>query len=220
MHQARRSSPHHSDQAFDLASMFPSTDTHPEGRFGYILKESTLEVQIQDAYLQRLGKSRYMIPRDGNCLFRALAQGIFHEQNMHMKLREVIVDTLRTNWCLFQEVIFTEDKDTYLNNLAQEGAYGGEPEIQVVCYVYDIQISLICGGLLTPVQQHCYGNRTNNVIELLYVADGIYDCGHYDLVINGPEGNEGNEHYENWRRQKLEELEHTAEPRDMSVCGK
>ena len=77
-------------------------DEDMQGRFGYFLKEHTLETIIQDQYLASRSLHRARIPRDGNCLFRAFAQAIHSDQGFQGIVRQKAVDYLDKNWELLQ----------------------------------------------------------------------------------------------------------------------
>ena len=187
---------------------FP-VDTSPEGKFGYLLKEVTLETMLQDAYLTQHGKHRFRIPRDGNCLFRVFAQGIFGDQSSHISIRARVVGALRGDWDLFAVIVGDVDKEEYLKNLASDGFFGGEPEIQLICYVYKIQVLLYIGGLCYPIQQRQYGNSLAPCVEIVYISDGLYDSGHYDLIADSDLPNPV---YLAWRKGKIAEITDSASP--------
>ena len=57
-------------------------------------------------------------------------------------------------------------------------------------------------------------------IQLLYISDGNYDAGHYDLVVKSPDVMEEIElTYQYWREQKIKELCMSYEPPDNSSYG-
>ncbi|XP_013416573.1 RING finger protein 17 [Lingula anatina] len=191
------------------------SDEDPEGRLGYILQESTLEVKVQDKYLQSIGMKRYKIIADGNCLFRAFAQGIFQDQNQHLIVRSAVIQALQEQWDVFKDIIYEDDKMKYIQNLAKPGSYGGEVEIQVVCYIYDIQTVLYMNGLHTPVLTRTYGAGSADVVELIFLSDGRVDNGHYDLAIPSslcvP-----NPDYAAWRQMRICEMQQHADRQDVT----
>lgn len=117
-----------------------------EGRFGFILKENTLETILQDQYLEKKGWFRARIPRDGNCLFRAFAQAVFFDQGKQRDLRNATVDAMDRDWTQITQQIGVDDKETYLTAMRQNGTYGGEPEIQVLCRLLSVRavVRLTC----------------------------------------------------------------------------
>lgn len=195
----------------------------PSGRFGYILKENTLENILQDQYLQKMQLYRAHIPRDGNCLFRAFAQGLFFDQSQQEELRRQVVKALDENWAMFEQTV-TSDKTTYLSEMAQSATYGGEPEIKMLCLLYKVQAKVYLGGLNYSIQRRVYGTEyasDNSVIHLIYISDGRYDSGHYDLVVNSMEqSDEAEEVYKKWRQIRIRELQSWAMYEDHLTYGK
>ena len=198
--------------------MVSLTDQSEEGHFGFILKENSLELQLQDRYLFNHQKHRYKISRDGNCLFAVFAKGVYGKEDRHDKVRSGLVRELEESWLQFQNSFGDIDKDKYLDDLAKLGTYGGEPEIQVLCWVYHVHATVYMGGLKYPIQTRHYGNNECPSIELIYVSDGNYDSGHYDLVLDGREA-EPNPVYEEWRREHIKELMKAPHEEDATSYG-
>ena len=49
-------------------------------------------------YIIKTSPFRAHIPRDGNCLFRAFAEAMYHDQGQQDKLREQAVQTVVNHW--------------------------------------------------------------------------------------------------------------------------
>lgn len=177
-----------------------------EGRFGFCLKEHTLETIVQDGYLSRWGLYRAHIPRDGNCLFRALAQSIYNDQCYQQKVRYMAVNHISANWESVRERVAVINKEVYLREMIQDGMYGGEPEIMAIASWCDTSVELILGGLDYPVTVRKYGSG-HGLIRLIYISDGNYDSGHYDLAVESlEEVNMINTIYYTWRDTKIREM--------------
>ena len=186
-----------------IASAF-ITDRSEKGRLGFILKEDTLEIRLQNQHMATLGLHRAKIPRDGHCLYRAFSQGIFESQSQHQEVRHNVADTLSDNWELFQALLPNADQAQYVQEV-KDGAYGGEIEIQAICYAYNIQANIYLGGLVSHIAERSYGNSQNMAVTLVYTADGAYDCGHWDLVVHTVSEVERVEEcgYREWRAEKV-----------------
>jgi hypothetical protein len=155
-----------------------------ETRLSHVLRETTLEVVIQDRRLTALGLYRAKIPRDSNCLFRACAQALLGDQQRHAEVRRAAASLIRTHWDLFLKMLPDSDKDGYVAELLSDGYYGGDIEIQAISAAYDAQISMWLGGVESPFAQRTYGpNEPKVYFSLIHVADEEHDNGHYDLVV-------------------------------------
>ena len=116
-------------------------------------------------------------------------------------------------YCVEQRIfhyvlIFQVPKVKYISEMAETGSYGGEPEIQAVCYAYQVQVELFMGGLASPIMCRSYGNSTSPLVKLSYVSDGVFDSGHYDLVVDSADDALSSEvAYGKWRVQKIEDYQ-------------
>lgn len=192
-----------------------------DGRYGYILKEHTLEVIMQDAHFARLGLIRARIPRDGNCLFRAFAQGIFGNQDACYEVRQNTVETIRQGWSMYEQVLGDKDMEDYTSQMARDACYGGEPEMLALCSSYGVYIRIYHGGLEFPIQTRVYGHTAGTGVTLSFVCDGQYDCGHYDLVLKDrEEADKVARRYKEWRQHHVQQLRCTPSIIDHNTYGK
>ena len=189
-----------------------------EGKFGFILKEHTLEIVMQDAFFAMQGLLRAKIPRDGNCLFRAFAQGLLGDQDHHMEVRRSVVEQMRENWPAYEQVLADKKEGEYLDQMGQEGCYGGEPEMQALCAAYSVHIEIFHGGLKYPIQPRVYGNTQLPGLSFSFVCDGSYDCGHYDLlVVDKTSQGKIEEHYAEWRKGRIRQMREVESTTDNSI---
>lgn len=172
------------------------------------MQDNSLEKKIQDRYLTMQGFYRGPVIRDGNCLFRAVAHGIFHNSEQHQNLREAVVDSMRENWSLVAEALCDVDKERYLREISMLTSYGGEPEIIIICHTYNARVLLYMGGLKYPVCVREYGSSdAATTFSMAYVSDGLIDAGHYDLVVRTTEErDEISGEYEQWKFLKMQEV--------------
>lgn len=203
---------------------FSFLETSSKGRYGYILKENTLEILLQDYYLGQKNLVRAKIPRDGNCLFRCFAQGVWGDQGRYDEMRHNIVKGIREQWVLFQNIIGDTDKEKYLQEMSKDGTYGGEPEIQAVCHLHNVKARIYLGGLNYGIHERDYSgtdNDSKSCFSLCYVSDGKYDSGHYDYVVQTlGEAMQIEDGYEQWRANKLIEMSQSPSNYDSSFYGK
>ena len=175
---------------------------------------------MQEKYLEGQGLFRAKIPRDGNCLFRAFAQGVHQDQSRQGELRQLTVEAMERDWDVIQESVGVEDKDTYLTAMRQDKTYGGEPEIVTLCTLLGIQAVIHLEGLNCPTQRRTYGQEAEKCIQLVYVSDGNYDSGHYDLAVHTQEeADEVNVVYDAWRAVRVRQLHHHQAYEDNSTYG-
>ena len=178
-------------------------------------------------YFARRRLRRARIPRDGNCLFRALASSavLGGEQNRHGSLRAAVVAALRANWGEYRNVLGDVNMEEYLSDMAKPATYGGEPEIHVLCQVYGVKVRLYLGGLDYRVQYRDYDiNATQSdligtptMVEICYLADGA----HYDLVVaEDTDVAYLDELYSEWRVMRVEQLRNAPTRSDVSTYGK
>ena len=188
--------------------------------------EHTLEVIAQDTYFARHRLRRTRIPRDGNCLFRALASSgaLGGDPSHHTKLRAAVVMAMRANWVEYRNVLGDVDRDEYLSDMAKS-AYGGEPEIHVLCQLYGVKIRVYLGGLNYRVQYRDYSIHSSQtdlvgapaLVEISYLADGA----HYDLVVPEDEDVTYLEQlYDEWRVVRIAQLRDAPTLADVSTYGK
>ena len=114
-----------------------------------LLKEESLEVLLQNDYLDKLGLSRARMARDGNCLFRCYAQGVFSDQSLHSNVRRQLCDALDRDWEGYKEFVPNKSKREYLDYLKQDGTYGGELEILALSELYGIGTQVFHGKCVT-----------------------------------------------------------------------
>ena len=155
----------------------------------YTLKRSP--PRSQDVYLAKNGKWRKLIARDGSCLFRAVADHVFHHQGRHVEIRERVVDHLRNNPEEYKVFVETEKVpwDLYLFDMADPKTWGSQVEISIISKLYGLNFT-IYREQPEPGIDHVYGSpivesehskksiRPDH-IEVCYASNT-----HYDLVVS------------------------------------
>ena len=174
---------------------------------------------LQDDYLRCKNLYRAKIPRDGNCLFRCFAQKALGDQRKHEEVRKNTVSCFENEWKMFESLISNSDKETYIRQMSQAGSYGGEPEIQAMCHVYGIGACIYIGGLKSKIQERKYG-KFESTVEMCYISNGSYDCGHYDMVVNTLEDKQSIDMvYAQWRESHLLNLSSNPKYYDTTYYG-
>ena len=118
---------------------------------------------------------KYSIEKDGNCLFHAIVHQL-RRLNLglevtHSRLRQQAVEHIRANMPDYQEYI-NGDILHYLEDMAQNGAWGGEPEIRALAAVLEVRIHVLQPGNYQPEP---YGNLGRPLLYLAYNGQNHYD---------------------------------------------
>uniref|UniRef100_H3AYC4 OTU domain-containing protein 4 n=1 Tax=Latimeria chalumnae TaxID=7897 RepID=H3AYC4_LATCH len=88
-----------------------------------------------DAFLRSRGLCRKRIAKDGSCLFRAVAEQVFHSQSEHFGVRKACVSYLRRNRENF-EAFIEGSFEEYLRHLENPQEWVGEVEISALSLMY------------------------------------------------------------------------------------
>ncbi|XP_055502189.1 LOW QUALITY PROTEIN: OTU domain-containing protein 4-like [Leucoraja erinacea] len=90
---------------------------------------------LLDAFLKNQGLYRKRIAKDGSCLFRAVAEQVFHTQSEHLEVRGACVSYLRRNQEQF-EAFIEGSFDEYLKQLEKPQEWVGQVEISALSLMY------------------------------------------------------------------------------------
>ena len=105
------------------------------------------ELDSLDEHLYTIGKVRLAVAKDGACMFRSMAQAVFENQSLHMRVREACVSYLMDNEDHYKYFIdlkcdMANDKAvhaewmTYTQSLMAPTAWGGQLELQSLSHCY------------------------------------------------------------------------------------
>ncbi|XP_078602447.1 uncharacterized protein LOC144876731 isoform X11 [Branchiostoma floridae x Branchiostoma japonicum] len=92
-------------------------------------------LQAMDDYLSSLGLVRKPIAKDGSCLFRAVAEQVFHCQARHLEVREACVLYMDRNRDIF-EAFVPGPFDHHLWTLQNPKEWAGQVEISALSLMY------------------------------------------------------------------------------------
>ncbi|KAM4689648.1 OTU domain-containing protein 1 [Discoglossus pictus] len=157
------------------------------------------ELDKQDKYLRTKHRYRFHIIPDGNCLYRAVSKAVYGEQSLHSELRERTVHHVADHLDTFT-LIIEGDVGEFLINAAQDGAWGGYPELLAMSQMLGINIHLTTGGrpecptVSTMVHHLGPEDPSRPSIWLSWLSNG-----HYDAVFEQPLSNP---EYEAWCKQR------------------
>ncbi|XP_077347092.1 OTU domain-containing protein 1 [Lithobates pipiens] len=156
------------------------------------------ELEKQDKYLREKYRYRFHIIPDGNCLYRAISKAVYGDQSLHSDLRERTVHHIADHLDTFN-LIIEGDIGEFLINAAQDGAWGGYPELLAMSQMLNVDIHLTTGGRpecpTVSTMVHYLGEEDpcKPSIWLSWLSNG-----HYDAILEEPLPNP---EYENWSKQ-------------------
>jgi len=110
---------------------------------------------------------------DGSCLFRAVADQVYGDQEMHDAARRLAMDYIHQNADYFAQYI-TEDIETYVRRKRFPGVHGNHLEVQALSELYSRPIHIYCYSaepiniFQTLNQQHSKSELINAPIRLCY----------------------------------------------------
>ncbi|XP_056665886.1 OTU domain-containing protein 5-like isoform X2 [Monodelphis domestica] len=115
---------------------------------------------------------------DGACLFRAVADQVYGDQDMHEVVRKHCMDYLMKNADYFSNYV-TEDFTTYINRKRKNNCHGNHIEMQAMAEMYN-----------RPVEVYQYSTEPINTFHSIQQNEDepirvSYHCNiHYNSVVN------------------------------------
>ena len=116
-----------------------------------------------DEYIYKKKKYRIIpIKRDGNCLFRAVADQVYCDPNLHDKVKNFCANYMQEEEKYFSEFYtFSKPYTKYISDLRKDGAWGGNFEIIALSQSYKRSIELYEHSEKPRLFQ-CSNNQGNN----------------------------------------------------------
>ncbi|KAL6078209.1 positive regulation of DNA demethylation [Balamuthia mandrillaris] len=140
-----------------------------------------------DSFLQSKGLVRKHTPKDGACLFRAVAEHIYHTQSMHAKVRKQCVEFLEGHHKDFVDFVCTSNMPykQYLAHMRQPNTWGGEIELKALARAFDCAFHIYQQSQEKPVviQGDDGEQRTPKMLYSLSFSHN----NHYDVVYTKEE---------------------------------
>ncbi|CAF0954080.1 unnamed protein product [Adineta ricciae] len=118
------------------------------------------------------------VQEDGACLFRAVSDQVFGDEEMHATVRQNCMDHIVKNADFFCEYI-TEDFDHYVSRKRRQNCHGNHIEIIALSELYN-----------RPIEVYEYSTEPINVVHGMYKTDNepirlSYHCGvHYNSIVD------------------------------------
>lgn len=163
---------------------YNSSDEHGPRSFG--AKDATVEMLSErEAEFERQlsEKKGYVIKQmatDGACLFRAVADQVYGDQEMHSVVRQHCMDYMVKNRDFFSQYI-TEDFASYIRRKRNEHSHGNHIEIQALSEMYNrtIEVYQYSYEPINTFHSHSCNNEDYQPIRLSYHGNV-----HYNSVID------------------------------------
>ncbi|XP_039297279.1 OTU domain-containing protein 5 [Nilaparvata lugens] len=112
---------------------------------------------------------------DGACLFRAIADQVYGDQEMHAVVRKHCMDYIALNRDFYSQYV-TEDFNHYLNRKRQVSTHGNHIEINAMSEMYNRNIEVYGFG---KEPMNTFGQQTDN--EPIRLS---YQSGHYNSIVD------------------------------------
>jgi OTU domain-containing protein 5 len=116
---------------------------------------------------------------DGNCLFRAIADQIYGDEDMHIAVRKLCMDYMEKERDHFSQFV-TEDFTSYVARKREDKCFGNNIEMQAISEVYCRPIEVYHGRSLVPLNIfHGSYNTDYPPIRLSY-----HHGNHYNSIVD------------------------------------
>ncbi|XP_076763698.1 deubiquitinating enzyme A isoform X2 [Xylocopa sonorina] len=163
----------------ELANGYNSGDEYT-GRTGNNL--TLAEWQERDRWFEkRMRKMGFIVKKmgeDGACLFRAVADQVYGDQEMHSVVRKHCMDYIASNQEFFSHFV-AEDFSTYVDRKRQEYVHGNHIEMQAMSEMYNRSIQLYCYSTEPINIFHTMVESDNEPIRLSYQRGS-----HYNSIVD------------------------------------
>ncbi|ELU11592.1 hypothetical protein CAPTEDRAFT_227475 [Capitella teleta] len=137
-----------------------------------------LERCFEEALKEKRGFIIKKMGEDGACLFRAVADQIYGDQEMHSSVRNHCVDYMAKNKDFFKAYV-TEDFNLYLARKRLDHSHGNNVEMQAICELFN-----------RPVEVYQYSTDPINTFQATVDSDyepirlSYHRSMHYNSVVN------------------------------------
>ena len=135
-----------------------------------------LEMRFARALKEKKGFVIKSVQEDGACLFRAVSDQVFGDEEMHATVRQNCMDYIVKNADFFRSYI-TEDFDHYITRKRRQHCHGNHIEMIALSELYN-----------RPIEVYEYSMEPINIVHGMYKTDNepirlSYHCGvHYNSI--------------------------------------
>lgn len=143
-----------------------------------IAASTDIEQHFERELKEKRGWVIRKMAQDGNCLFRAVADQVYGDAEMHDVVRSQVVDFMRKNRDHYSQFV-TEDFDLYLERKSKNRCFGNHLEIQAFTELYH-----------RPVEVYSYSLEPQNIFHQVYRTENApirltyHQGNHYNALID------------------------------------
>uniref|UniRef100_A0A1B6KUD6 ubiquitinyl hydrolase 1 n=1 Tax=Graphocephala atropunctata TaxID=36148 RepID=A0A1B6KUD6_9HEMI len=160
-------------------SGYNSGDEYDARRLGEISEAEWVEKdRLFEKKMRKRGLTLKPMGEDGACLFRAVADQVYGDQEMHAVVRKHCMDYIAANGDYFSQYV-TEDFTTYVNRKRLECTHGNHIEMQAMSEMYNRTIEVFCYGKEPINIFHGVHKTDNEPIRLSYQRGS-----HYNSIVD------------------------------------
>ncbi|CAF3576600.1 unnamed protein product [Rotaria socialis] len=167
------------NQIFDEDEQYNSEDEYEEKARKYDRNNlNETEIHFARTLKEKKGYIIKPVQDDGACLFRAIADQVFGNEDMHSVVRQNCMDYIVKNADFFRAYI-TEDFDQYVTRKRRQNCHGNHIEMIALSELYN-----------RPIEVYEYSTEPINIVHGMYKTDNepirlSYHCGvHYNSIID------------------------------------
>ncbi|GFR98402.1 OTU domain-containing protein 5 [Elysia marginata] len=137
-----------------------------------------LEQWFEQALSEKKGFIIKKMGEDGACLFRAVADQIYGDQEMHGCVRKMCLEYMQKNAEFYSQYV-TEDFTTYINRKKMDKCHGNHLEIQAMTELFN-----------RPVEVYQYSLEPMNTFDTAYKTDNppirlsYHGNVHYNSIVD------------------------------------
>jgi len=166
-------------QILDEADQYNSEDEYDHTTLKYDRNNlNELELRFVKVLKEKKGFVIKSVQEDGACLFRAVSDQVFGDEEMHSTVRQNCMDYIVKNADFFRAYI-TEDFDQYVNRKRRQNCHGNHIEMIALSELYN-----------RPIEVYEYSTEPINIVHGMYQTDNepirlSYHCSvHYNSIID------------------------------------
>ena len=150
-------------------------------------------IDMERRFEKVMRKKGYLLMKmgdDGACLFRAVADQVYADEEMHSLVRRLCCDYMTKNSDYFSQYV-TEDFNQYVMRKRREHIQGNHVELQALSELFGrpIEVYHYSSEPINIFQSGSEFEEPNNLplevqepIRISYHTPGVVDCGHYNSV--------------------------------------
>lgn len=137
-----------------------------------------LEAKFSQLMKEKKGFIIKPMKEDGACLFRAVSDQVYGDEEMHSTIRSQCMDYIAKNADYFKQYM-TEEIDRYLSRKRQDTCHGNHIEIIAIAEIYN-----------RPIEVYEYSIEPKNTFQSAFETDNepirlsYHGRNHYNSVVN------------------------------------